>query len=385
MNPLIYIRYFSIYSNIHKTNEFLFILFDKTFQISFSKRNANQLVLLQQSPESSYVLNYCVYEIIESIECLQQIYSIRIPLLRCCVRAQFTSGLDKVVLLCDDDRISLFNIEQNSLYSLHSSVNAFDFTCNQFDAIFTVADQFGRISIYDYALNTIHVNYEQLWSKRLVRLKQIKFINDSKLCLHFKEDKYSDITLITFPVVIDSKTLVNQYLMSGKCDEAIACLQTINWNFYSDSAYFCLTNIFNQLIKQPLNNLTETQLETTLATFLDPILTIDEEIHKQYRLEIHFLAKRLFFHYLRHNCLEKAYLLGIDLNCGHLFNILHRMARQRKNERIAIAAHHKAKQYPRDKCQYFSHQSLETDNCEQNNNKITNNYNNNNEIIEIFV
>ena len=346
------------------------------------------MVVLQQSPESAFVLNYCVYEIIESIECLQQIYSIRIPLLRCCVRAQFTSALDKVVLLCDDDRISVFNIEQNALYSLHSSVNAFDFTCNPFDAIFTVADQFGRISIYDYALNTIHINYEQLFNSRIGRLNQIKYIDGSKIILYFNEDKYSNIVLVTLPVVMDNKTLVNQYLTSGKCDEAIACLQNINWNCYSDSAYFCLSLIFNQLIKEPLNNVRESQLETTLATFLTPIVPIDEEISKDYRLEIHYLAKRFFFHLIRYNCLDKAFLLGIDLKCRHLFSLLHRIARNKQNDRIASAAHLKSQQCSQHECHHSSAQPiLTTEDCEQNNNNSNENNNNNiivnnNEVIE---
>ncbi len=334
------------------------------------KWNTNQVVLLQQSSDSPYVLNYCIFEINESFETLQQIYSIRIPLLRPCMKAQFTSAQDKIVLLCDDDSIMLFNIEQNALYSLHSSVNAFDFSCNQFDAIFSVADQFGRVSLYDYSLNTIPINYEELFNDKMLHLKKIKFIDSTKLCLYFNEEKATNITLITLPSIIDNKTLINEYIRSGKCEEAIAALKCINWNCYSQIAYFSLNAIFNHLIKQPLNTIRESQLETTLATFLTPIMPIDDQIFQEYKLEIHYLAKRFFYHLLRYNCLDKAFLLGVDLKSKQSFILLYKIAKERGNERIANAAFLKSELHSRQEAEqcFPNYPILSLDSYEQNNN-----------------
>lgn len=263
------------------------------------------------------------------------------------MRAQFTTAMDRVVLLLDDDTVNVFNIEHNCLFSLHSSVKAYDFACNPLDAIFSVADQFGRVSIYDYNLNSIHINYEKPRPDRMLTLNRLKFLNQSKLCLYFCAEKYCDITLISLPAAIDNKTLVNQYLSHQRSELAIACLQSINWNCYSDSAYFCLNTIFNHLIRQPLTSETEAYLETTLATFLTPMAPIVEEIRRDYKLEIHYMAKRFFYHLVRYNSLDKAFLLGIDLKSGRLFRHLHRIARQRGNDRIANAALLKAQQYGR--------------------------------------
>ncbi|CAG2114309.1 unnamed protein product [Medioppia subpectinata] len=315
------------------------------FKILMMRWDASQVILLQQSTHSVYLLNYCVFQIDESIECLQQIYSIRIPLMRACVKAEVSAALDKIILLLDDNSIALFNIQNKTLYSMHSSVSAFDVTCNPLDAIFTVADQLSRISVYDYAFNTLDINYEDLINERIVRLNSIKFITKSTLCLYSTEEEMPNITLIVLPVVMDNKALVNYYLRSGQCDEAIACLRCVDWNCYSESAFFCLNYIFNHIIKERLNPKRESQLETTLAIFLTPNVAISEDIVKQYKLEIHFLAKRFFYHLVRYNCLDKAFLLGLDLNSKYLFSLLHRIALQRNNNRIATAAHQRTQSY----------------------------------------
>ncbi|XP_054168927.1 WD repeat-containing and planar cell polarity effector protein fritz homolog [Oppia nitens] len=286
------------------------------FQILLSTMDENQVILLQQSSHSQTVVNYSLYEINESIECLQQIYSIRIPLLKCCLKAQLTQALDKVVMLLDDESIAVFNIQHNALYSMHSSQKSFDYTLNPLDAIFTVTDQLGKISVYDYAFNTIAINYDNQHHHHL-----------------------PNIRLIRFPILMDSKGLTNYYLKdSDKSDEAIASLQTIPWNRYSDIAYYCLNYIFNYLIKQPFNGKREAQLETTLATFLSPIVSIDDNVLKQYNYEIHLLAKRYFYHLVRNDSLDKAYLLAVDLDIKYLYHLLYKIADKRNNQRIASAA-----------------------------------------------
>ena len=299
--------------------------------------NPNQILILQQSEESANILYYNIFEIGEPIDSLNMVYSIRIPLPRSCLKAELSAAQDKIIMLCDDDSIMLFNIEQNAIFALHSSVSAFDFALSQLDAIFVVSDQFGRVSLYDYALNTIQINYAELFNEEILHLRQIKFISQNRFYIQFCGDK-PNITIMTLPGVIDNKTLITEYVKNGKYQEAIGALQTINWNCYGDDAYFCLTTIFNQLLKEPLNTIRESQLETTLATFFTPPIPIDEQIAADYKLEMHFLAKRFFYHLLRYNCLDKAFLLAIDLKSRQLFLLLHKIAHERGNEKLSELA-----------------------------------------------
>lgn len=273
-----------------------------------------------------------------------------------CRKAQLTPTQDKIIFMCHDNSIILFNIEQNALFSLKKSPsspssmpssahNAFDFTCSQNDAFFAVSNRFGSISLYDYALAPIDINQCELHVDDFRELREIKFLNNSILALETGSANSIQIHLVFFPCSIDTPALISAYLTHNKISEAIVVLRSISWNHNSYVAYYCLNLIFNTVIKERLNADRELQLEATLAAFFTPSAQIDSEIFLEYKLHMHFLAKRFFYHLLRYNYFDKAYLLAIDLQSEQLFLQLHKLAKEKNLDKLAQMALWKAQEF----------------------------------------
>lgn len=289
-------------------------------------------------------LLYTIKEITETSGVLQDFFSLSIPLPSRCVKVDISSAQDKLIILLEDRTLMMFNIIENLIYSFQISINAVNIVCNPLDALFVVCDAFGQILMYDYALNVIAANYDDLLLEDCYSdLENVCFLSPEILCFRFSGEAF-DLRLINLPYKVDLLNLVNEYLKHDYINEAILNLQSLHWNHNAFLVYQILTIIFNRLLKEPLNPLRESQLEATLATFFSPRFEIEEEVCYEYKLEMRWFAKRFFFHLLRYNCLEKAFCLAIDLKSRHLFLTLHKIAKEKRNDKLAQVSLEKAHQ-----------------------------------------
>lgn len=113
-------------------------------QISFVKHEPSNVGLIYRPSNSSFTLNYLLFEITSSTEPslkkgnsreggkrekeettkgeLVIIFNATIPLDKSCIHVELTRLQDKILLLCDDESVMLFNIEQVSFPTLNTVV-----------------------------------------------------------------------------------------------------------------------------------------------------------------------------------------------------------------------------------------------------------------------
>lgn len=341
---------------------------------NFVYHEPNNFGVLCRQSNISFSLTYMVFEIGSSNSDstsiissdhksnkvdLKTIFNANIPLDKSCLYAEFTKLQDKILLLCDDESVMLFNIEQNVLYSLHSSMPVCYMASNPLDAIFVTCNQYGRLSMYDVAFNNIAFDIQHCNSTESVlnkngdigilgtsmSIKRLQFLSPQMLALVLVDNKRQDVKnqttqstssstiscqllLLTLSHEVDFKFLTHEYLHLNKYEEALNILRVINWNCSFEQAYYCLNEIFQYFLKLPLDNELESKIESTLATFLIPCTPIDYKIFEQILPFIRHLAIRFFYHLIRNQSYSKAYQLGIELKSRRHFLLLYQIAKQ---------------------------------------------------------
>lgn len=298
------------------------------------------------------------------------IFEINIPIDKLCFFAEFTKTQDKILLLCDDESVMLFNIEQNVLYSLHSSMPICFISPYPLDTIFATCDQNGTISFYDNALNNIHYKIKRkvqptglaianVCNKTNLSVKRLQFLSPNILVTLMIENHCQDnhgvansntnginnccLKINILPYRISFKRLINEYLYLNKYGEALNMLRIINWNCSYEEAYLCLHSIFQHLIKLPFENDVDAHIESTLAAFLIPMTPIDYKIFEKILPYIRQLAIRFFYHLLRNGSLQRAYQLGIELKSPRLFLLLAQLFKLSGNDEYSIKSYDQAK------------------------------------------
>lgn len=265
---------------------------------------------------------------------MEMIESVRINIPAKCLRADINNLLGKVLLLCANRTVVMYSIDQNTISYFQAPIEAIDLANSPLDSYFIVSDSCGQIMMYDYSLHLMSANYDDLFLKEaFCGLDAMKFLGNNFLCLKFADDP--NLTFIALPYNLDFTTLIRTYLKNDFTNEAVENLRQLNWNQNSFLAHATLNIIFNHLITQPLNSVIESHLQATLATFYIPKMPINEDVVSEYQYEMHCLAKRFFFHLLHYMCLEKAFLLALDLKSRHLFILLYKIAKERGNRKLA--------------------------------------------------
>ncbi|KAI1287496.1 WD repeat-containing and planar cell polarity effector protein fritz -like protein [Halotydeus destructor] len=315
-------------------------------KVSFCRARSNQ-VLIAALDESSSSLKFVVLELRGEDEAMVTIFSLKVSLIARCIQVDFTAAQDKLLILCENRTVMLFCLEENAVYTLRTSIDGTKILCSPLDAFFVVCDKFGQVLMYDYALSVIPSNYDDLslrWQLDVIDVvNQINFINSDFITM--LSDIQSDqgaISLISFPPSMSLTGLITEYLKYDYVNEAISNLLTINWNTDSYLAYSSLNLIFNFLLRLPLNPLRESQIENTLGVYFKPVRPAEAQVYEEYRLSMHFLAKRFFYHLVRYNSVEKAFLLALDLKSRHLFLLLHKIAIEKGDEKLMEVAFERA-------------------------------------------
>ncbi|KAF7490305.1 hypothetical protein SSS_10483 [Sarcoptes scabiei] len=334
---------------LNKHQNFLYNLVYQLFEIIYSTNRAEK-----QIDEDEFLKR-------NTIESVQLVFKIQIPLEKPCIRAEFTRCQDKILLLCDDESIMLFNIEQNILYSLNSSMPIDRFHIYPLDSIFVTCNQSGSISIYDMAFNNIQYrlrrkNFEtehfDLNQSDMIA-RRLQFLSPKILALFSQTDRDFKIKnsysadccfhLIIIPMTISFQRLIIEYVHRNLYEEAINVQRIINWNCSYDEAYSGLQSLFQNLIKLPFDDKIDDHIESTLASFLLPMTPIDYKIFEKILPSIRQLAIKFFYHLLRNGSLEKAHRLAIELKSPRLFLLLSHHYRINSDDEQALKAYEQAK------------------------------------------
>lgn len=313
-------------------------------------------MVLSAGQTSSLSLDYSLLEINQEADedSLRIVFSIHIPLVTPCLEVDFSDAQDKLLILCEDRNVLMFSLNENAIYNLRTSMDdAISIMCSKLDAFFIITDKMGQMLMYDYALNVIPANYDEMMGTNphldiidADTVKDVKLLDgDHVVGLRFSSSEsgaeQESIRLVILPRGLDMQHLISQYLKHDYIPEAISNLLILNWNFDGFLAYSCLNIIFNHLLKLPLNQLRESQVESTLGAYFRSPHSIDLSVEREYKMGMHFLAKRFFYHLMRYNSLEKAYLLAVDLKNKQLFSLLLKCALEKNDERLIDACHAK--------------------------------------------
>uniref|UniRef100_A0A8C2XN35 Uncharacterized protein n=1 Tax=Cyclopterus lumpus TaxID=8103 RepID=A0A8C2XN35_CYCLU len=95
----------------------------------------------------------------------------------------------------------------------------------------------------------------------------------------------------------------------------------MDWSIMGDECYRGLTAVTNHLLRLQLDAGREAQLEAALGVFYAPPVPLSDVVILEYREPISKCARRFFHHLLRHQRLEKAFLLAVDLGARDLFMV----------------------------------------------------------------
>ncbi|XP_057703330.1 WD repeat-containing and planar cell polarity effector protein fritz homolog isoform X2 [Corythoichthys intestinalis] len=138
--------------------------------------------------------------------------------------------------------------------------------------------------------------------------------------------------------------VLQQRLRLCQEQEAVSVLEAMDWSSAPQQCWRGLSAIINHLLKLPLDAQTEEQLEAALATFYNPPAPLPDSVMADYKEPVHKYSRRFFHHLVRHDRLEKAFLLAIDLQDKDLFMDLHYVAGDKGELVLAEVAKRKAQQ-----------------------------------------
>ncbi|KAH7639036.1 hypothetical protein HUG17_3069 [Dermatophagoides farinae] len=384
-------------------DDFRLIEFDHSIngeilQADFVANDRDKFGVLHKQKTSVYNLTYSLFELIDSNSehkgdnavTIKLLFEIGIPLEKLCFGAEFTRLQDKILLLCDDESVMLFNIEQNVLYALHSSKPICHMATYPLDSIFVTCDPNGSISFYDIAFQNITHRTSisnECHPNSNMSVKRLQFLSSNILVVLMVENRRQDsfdtivhpqqplssilrskdpinsnrhhhmsttccccMKLYILPYRLSFKHLINEYLFRKQYEESLNVLRTINWNCSHEQAYHCLHLIFQHLITAELSSVSSADtremivkyIESTLATFLLPMTPIDYKIFEQILPDIRQLAIRFFYHLVRNGSLEKAYQLGVELKSTRLFLLLAQLFRMNGQPELSAKSYEQA-------------------------------------------
>ncbi|XP_039509423.1 WD repeat-containing and planar cell polarity effector protein fritz homolog isoform X3 [Pimephales promelas] len=136
--------------------------------------------------------------------------------------------------------------------------------------------------------------------------------------------------------------LVLDRLRCEEVDAALGILGNMDWAMMGAECYRSLISITDHLLRKPLDQQTEGQLEAALGLFYTPCRPLSNTVILEYRDPISRYARRFFHHLLRHQRFENAFLLAVDIGARDLFMDLHYVAADKGEVVLAAVAKKKA-------------------------------------------
>ncbi|TRY83812.1 hypothetical protein DNTS_035377, partial [Danionella cerebrum] len=143
--------------------------------------------------------------------------------------------------------------------------------------------------------------------------------------------------------------LIQQRLRCEEVDAALGILGNMDWALMGAECYRSLISITDHLLRKPLDQQREGQLESALGIFYAPSKALSNTVILEYRDPMSRYARRFFHHLLRNQRFEKAFLLAVDIGARDLFMDLHYMAADKGELVLAAVAKKKANEIEEEK------------------------------------
>ncbi|XP_076833657.1 LOW QUALITY PROTEIN: WD repeat-containing and planar cell polarity effector protein fritz homolog [Brachyhypopomus gauderio] len=138
--------------------------------------------------------------------------------------------------------------------------------------------------------------------------------------------------------------LLQHRLRCGEVGAALGILGNMDWCMMGAECYRGVISVTDHLLRKPLDEETEAQLEAALGMFYSPSRCVTDTVILEYRDPISRYARRFFQHLLRHQRFEKAFLLALDIGARDLFMDLHYVAGDCGESALAATAQRKAQE-----------------------------------------
>lgn len=143
---------------------------------------------------------------------------------------------------------------------------------------------------------------------------------------------------------LTADVLIHQYLQLDNVQKAINILLCLNWDVYGAMLMISLHKIANFIFKKPFQPEREAQLQKALGSFFVPVKPLCVETKSEFEDQVKDIARKFFQYLLRHNSLEKAFTLAIDIDDEDLFMDLTNCAKENGCIDLAHDAFRKAEQ-----------------------------------------
>ncbi|KAL1487043.1 hypothetical protein MTO96_008347 [Rhipicephalus appendiculatus] len=309
--------------------------------VSFSQYQSNKLLIVEEdaSRGGSVAVDVCVYELGRGK--FERVSMISISLQGRVVTSQWNNAEDKLVLLCDDASLVLYDAVRQTTHFTTTSFVGTKVAWHPSGSVVFFASEEGQLqsasaaptlNVGSYLSNggSLHRLMWQSSGDAIFRCPTAAVFNCAALLFDG-----GPLAILKLPLGLLTRgqlgplELVSQYLKHLQIDEAVHLLLSLDWGRVAELSFLCLGKIVNYLLRQPLDSKREVQLETALGSFYGPAQPIPDSVVAEYGVRISHLARRFFHHLLRFDRLEKAFLLAVDLGYWDLFMDLHNIAKKK--------------------------------------------------------
>ncbi|XP_029841981.2 WD repeat-containing and planar cell polarity effector protein fritz homolog isoform X1 [Ixodes scapularis] len=339
---------------------------DKTPVLAhFSQYQSNKLLTVEEdsSRGGSIAVDVCVYELAKGK--FERVSMTSISLQGRVVTSQWNNAEDKLILLCDDASLVLYDAVRQTTHFTRTSFVGVDITWHPGGSVVFFASEEGQLQCFDTALSTIQLKLAGELSNPTSSLNIGSYVRHRPILSYLSWQTSGDslrlpassatncaallfdsgpLAVLKLPLGLLTRgqlgplELVSQYLKHTQVDEAICLLLSLDWGRLAEQCFLCLSKVANFLLRKPLDSNREAQLEAALGSFYGPAQPIPDLVVAEYGERVGHLARRFFHHLLRFEKLEKAFLLAVDLGCRDLFLDLHHLAtRKGENALMEVA------------------------------------------------
>ena len=133
--------------------------------------------------------------------------------------------------------------------------------------------------------------------------------------------------------------MINQHLRFKNFHAALLLMNQMDWPSQGESILIGINKTFHKLYRQPeLTKENETMMEMCLGLFYAPNRPIPEGTIDEFSEQVHDIARKFFHRLLRHDQVQKAFQLAVDINDYDLFMDIHHYATRKDMSDLADAA-----------------------------------------------
>ncbi|KAH9383427.1 hypothetical protein HPB48_024778 [Haemaphysalis longicornis] len=247
--------------------------------VSFSQYQSNKLLIVEEdaSRGGSVAVDVCIYELGRGK--FERVSMISISLQGRVVTSQWNNAEDKLVLLCDDTSLVLYDAVRQTTHFTTTSFVGTKVTWHPGGSVVFFASEDGQLQCFDTALSTIQLRLNDELASPAPTLNVGSYLRGPLAIFKLT------LGLLTRGQ-LGPLELVCQYLKHSQADEAICLLLSLDWGRVAEQAFHCLSKIINFLLRKSLDAKLEAQLETALGSFYGPAQPIPEPVVAEYGVRV---------------------------------------------------------------------------------------------------